>query len=177
MCLSVSHTTRAAHPDHRFPAPASWWSKYIVNHCLEFARAVRYLWPQPAGLTNTVLCSFRTAMPIVAGRDVALFPFCAVSVLVTAIKAQNDTVKLPVGTEGLGTSYRLRAKRWSRKGLYHGPLWPVLTKRVLTGIRLTVLQAKAVSGGLSGCFKIFAKLKCVSIKLWCVCTYMLWKVE
>ena len=38
---------------------------------------------------------------------------------------------------------------------------------------LTVLQAKAVSGGLSGCFQIFTKLKFISIKLWCVCTDML----
>ena len=34
--------------------------------------------------------------------------------------------------------------------------------------------AKAASGGLSGCFQIFAKLKSISIKLWCVCTDMLW---
>ena len=41
------------------------------------------------------------------------------------------------------------------------------------GSRLTVLQAKAVSGGLSGCFQVFAKLKSIGIKLWCVCTDVL----
>ena len=41
------------------------------------------------------------------------------------------------------------------------------------GSRLTVLQAKAVNGNLSGCFQVFAKLKSISIKLWCVCTDVL----
>ena len=41
------------------------------------------------------------------------------------------------------------------------------------GSRLTVLQAKAVNGNLSGCFQVFAKLKSISIKLWCVCTNVL----
>ena len=47
-------------------------------------------------------------------------------------------------------------------------MWPVLTSLVLTRSRLTVLQAKAVSGGLSGCFRVFVKLKSISIKLWCL---------
>ena len=61
-------------------------------------------------------------------------------------------------------------------------MWPILTKWVLTRSRLTVLQAKVVSGGLSGCFQIFVKLKSISeynsisTELWCVCTDMLWKV-
>ena len=46
-------------------------------------------------------------------------------------------------------------------------MWSVLTNWVLTRSRLIVLQAKAASGGLSGCFQIFAKLKSISIKCWC----------
>ena len=52
---------------------------------------------------------------------------------------------------------------------------PVLIRGVSTRSRLAVLQAKAAGGGLSGCFKIFAKLKFLSTKRWCVCTDMLWK--
>ena len=37
--------------------------------------------------------------------------------------------------------------------------------------------AKAASGGLSGCFQIFAKSKSISNKLGCVYNDMLWKVE
>ena len=32
---------------------------------------------------------------------------------------------------------------------------------------------KSSHGGLSGCFQIFARLKSISIKLWCICTDML----
>ena len=45
--------------------------------------------------------------------------------------------------------------------------------RVLTCSPLTVLKAKAVGGGLSGGFQIFAKLKSISIKLWCLHWYAL----
>ena len=36
-----------------------------------------------------------------------------------------------------------------------------------------MLQAKAASGYLSGCFQIFAKLKSINIKIRCVETEML----
>ena len=62
-------------------------------------------------------------------------------------------------------------------GVQIGHMWPVLTSWVFSWSRLIVLQAKAASGGLSGGFQIFTKLKSISIKHLCVCTDMLWKVE